>query len=156
MAFTPLSPKLHPDLTTRQRIELQTSSKNCQSCHTKINGLGFVLENFDAVGRFRKTETGKPIQPTGQYISRDGATTKFEGASELAEFLANSQDVHRAFVKRAFQHFVKQPIAAYGPDQLNGLTAKFQSSGFHIQNLLVEIAVIAAQPPVPANTESRK
>lgn len=155
-AFTPLSPKLHPDLTTRQRIELQTSPKNCQSCHTKINGLGFVLENFDAVGRFRKTETGKPIQPTGQYISRDGATTKFEGASELAEFLANSQDVHRAFVKRAFQHFVKQPIAAYGPDQLNELTAKFQSSGFHIQNLLVEIAVIAAQPPVPANTESRK
>ena len=155
-AFTPLSPKLHPDLTTRQRIELQTSPKNCQSCHTKINGLGFVLENFDAVGRFRKTETGKPIQPTGQYIARDGATTKFEGASELAEFLANSQDVHRAFVKRAFQHFVKQPIAAYGPDQLNELTAKFQSSGFHIQNLLVEIAVIAAQPPAPANTESRK
>lgn len=152
-AFTPLSPKLHPDLTTRQRIELQTSPKNCQSCHTKINGLGFVLENFDSVGRFRKTETGKAIQPTGQYISRDGETAKFEGASELAEFLANSQDVHRAFVKRAFQHFVKHPIAAYGPRRLDELTAKFQNSGFHIQNLLVEIAVIAAQPPAPANTE---
>lgn len=152
-AFTPLSPKLHPNLTTRQRIELQTSPKNCQGCHTKINGLGFALENFDAVGRFREKESGKPIKPTGQYISRDGSTANFNGASELAEFLANSHDVHRAFVKRTFQHFVKQPIAAYGPDQLEKLTDKFRSGGFHIQNLLVEIAVIAAQPPAPVSTE---
>ena len=50
-AFTPLSPDLHPDLTTRERIALQTSPDGCQTCHIKINGLGFTLENFDAVGR---------------------------------------------------------------------------------------------------------
>lgn len=152
-AFTPFSPKLHPNLTTRERIELQTSPQNCQSCHTKINGLGFALENFDAVGRFREKEAGKTIEPTGHYVARDGTVVRFTGAFELAEFLSASHDVHRAFVKKAFQHFVKQPVAAFGPDQLDLLTEKFRTDGFHIRNLLVEIAVIAAQPPVSASSQ---
>ncbi len=60
-AFAPLSPDLHPDLTTRERVALQTSDQNCQVCHARINGIGFVLENYDAVGRFRATERDKPI-----------------------------------------------------------------------------------------------
>ncbi|WP_040764203.1 DUF1592 domain-containing protein, partial [Novipirellula maiorica] len=45
-AFSPLNADLHPQLTTRQRVELQTNEVNCQVCHEKINGLGFTLENF--------------------------------------------------------------------------------------------------------------
>ena len=146
-AFTPLSPKLHPDLTTRQRIELQTSPKSCQVCHAKINGLGFALENFDAVGRFRQKEGEKIINSVGHYTARDGNRVTFRGASELAEFLANSHDTRRAFVNRAFLHFVKQPPAAYGVDRLDELTKQFRDSQFHIRNLLVEIAVVAATQP---------
>lgn len=146
-AFTPLSPTLHPDLTTRQRVELQTSPDGCRACHTKINGLGFTLENFDAVGRFREREGDKPLDTAGHYTTRDGKSVTFRGASELAEFLADSHDVHRAFVKRAFQHFVKQPVAAFGIERLKELTNGFRNDGFNIRNLLVEIAVIAASEP---------
>ena len=55
-SFTPLSPDLHPDLTTRERVQLQTSEVSCQSCHQQINSLGFALEQFDATGRFRRNE----------------------------------------------------------------------------------------------------
>ena len=61
--------------------------------------------------------------------------------------LAESDDAHRAFVSRAFQHFVKQPVAAYGPEKLDELTEKFKNSGYNIRALLVEIAVIAAMEP---------
>ena len=149
-AFTPLSPDLHPEMTTRQRVELQTSPQSCQVCHVKINGLGFALENYDAIGRFREREGDKTIDPSGHYATRAGEAVTFHGPSELAQFLASSEDAHRAFVNRAFQHFVKQPIAAYGPDQLSDLTESFRQDNFRIRQLLVEIAVIAASPQTPA------
>lgn len=157
-AFTPLSPNLHPDLTTRERVDLQTSPESCQLCHSKINGLGFTLENYDAVGRFRDMEQEKPINSAGLYTTRGGDEVKFSGPRELAQFLAHSEDAHRAFVTRAFQHFVKQPPAAYGADTLEKLTTKFRESDFNIRELIVEIAVTAAQPagqPAPEHVGTR-
>ena len=144
-AFTPFSADLHPNLTTRERVALQTSPENCQGCHVKINGLGFTLENFDAVGRYREKERGRPIDPTGRYLTRTDEEVTFKSVRQLAEFLASSDDGHRAFVARAFQHFVKQPAAAYGPDTLDKLVKKFRTNNCNIRLLLVDIAVIAAK-----------
>lgn len=156
-AFTPFSPDLHPNLTTRERVQLQTGSKTCQVCHSRINGLGFALENFDAVGRFREKEGDKPIDSTGSYTTRAGDSVVFQGPAELAEFLAGSDDAHRAFVRRTFQHFVKQPTAAYGPGRLTELAEKFRNSNFSIRKLLVEVAAIAALHPLesPETASSR-
>ncbi|RMF44316.1 MAG: DUF1588 domain-containing protein [Planctomycetota bacterium] len=145
-AFAPLSPDLHPDLTTRERVELQTSPEFCQSCHEKINALGFTLENYDAVGRFRELERGKPIDPRGRYVTRDGREIELQGAADVARFLAESDDAVYAFVKRAFQHFVKQPPAAFGADTMDRLVQHFRDSGYNIQELIVEIAVEATRP----------
>ena len=143
-AFTPLSPDLHPDLTTRERVSLQTSPENCQVCHSKINGLGFTLENFDAVGKFRNQEKTKTLDSSGKYVDRNGEEVSFSGPSELADYIISSDDAHRAFVNRAFQHFVKQPAAAFGPGTLDELTDKFRKNNFNINELIVEVAVIAA------------
>jgi len=153
-AFTPLSPDLHPDLTTRQRVALQTSPESCQVCHSKINALGFSLENYDAVGRFRTEERDRPIDPSGGYTTRQGERVDFQGAQELAAFLVESEDAHRAFVNRAFQFFVKQPPAAFGADTLDRLTAQFRENGYNIRDLLLEIAVIAAKRPLAADQVS--
>lgn len=146
-AFSPLSPDLHPDLTTRERVELQTSPDSCQICHTKINGLGFTLENYDAVGRLRTEEQNKPINTAGSYTDRNGQMIEFANADELARYIVESPDAHRAFVARVFQHFVKQPPAAFGPHTLDNLVEKFQDSGFNVRELVVEVAVTAALHP---------
>ncbi len=143
-AFSPLSPDLHPDLTTRERVALQTSPDNCQVCHTKINGLGFAMENFDAVGKFRGQEKEKPINAAGSYLDRSGREVSFSGPRELVEYIVGSDDAHRAFVTRAFHHFVKQPPAAFGPSTLDELTDGFRKSNFNMNELVAEIAVIAA------------
>jgi hypothetical protein len=145
-AFAPLSPDLHPDLTTRERVELQTSPESCQLCHQKINALGFALENFDPIGRYRDDERGKVIDASGSYVTRAGELVKFSGYRDLAEFLAHSDDAQRAFVSRAFQHFVKQPPAAYGSDTLEKLTDSFRQNNLNIRQLLVEICVVATRP----------
>jgi hypothetical protein len=143
-AFAPLAPDLHPDLTTRERVALQTSPEACAECHERINPLGFALEEFDAVGRFRDAEKGKPIDASGSYEPADGDPASFRGARELAAYLAGSEEVHAAFVRQLFHYLVKQPIAAYGPDAGARLRAAFEARGFDVRGLLVEIAAESA------------
>jgi hypothetical protein len=144
-AFTPLAAELHPDLTTRQRVQLQTSQESCVACHSVINPLGFALERFDAVGREREMENGKPIDVGGEYETRAGPVARFNGARELAAFLANSQETHDAFVQQLFQQLVKQPVRAYGLEEPVRLREAFAKSGYSIRKLVVEIAVTASR-----------
>src|SRR5260370_6021434 len=114
-AFTPLSEELHPKLTTRERVMLQTKPVSCQNCHGVINPLGFTLEHFDAVGRYRDKDHDKPIDSTGSYRTRAGNTVTVNGARELAAFIAGSDEAHEAFVEQLFHYIVQQPARAYGP-----------------------------------------
>lgn len=147
VAVAPTAPDLHPDMTTRERVTLQTSPPECQHCHVMINDLGFSLEQFDAVGRLRDQEHGKPIDPSGGYVTTDGQEHQFQHARELAHFLADSRDVQRAFVIQLFEHLAKQPIMAYGPETPEVLMQKFEQQGFSIRNLAAEIAATIAVPP---------
>lgn len=145
-AFTPLAPELHPKLNTRERIAMQTSPKDCRSCHGIINPLGFTLENFDAIGRYRATEKEKPIDASGSFVTRSGETVKFQNAPELAKFLAGSDEAHEAFVARLFHHTVRQPILAYGPDKLGELRRFFADNDCNMQRLVIEIIAQTALP----------
>jgi hypothetical protein len=147
-AFTPFSPNLHPNLTTRERIALQTGEKTCQVCHSKINALGFALENFDAVGRYQTQQLGRAIDATGSYTTSRGDWVEFRGPRELAEFLARDEDSHRALINRAFQFFVKQPPAAFSRNLEERLLESFRQNQYSIYQLIVEIAVATShQPP---------
>src|SRR5439155_27380740 len=99
-AFTPLPEDLHPTLTTRERVAFQTKGENCQACHGLINPLGFTLEHFDAVGRYRDKENGKPVEASGTYQTRSGEMVIFAGARDLAKFLAGTDEVQAAFAER--------------------------------------------------------
>jgi hypothetical protein len=145
-AFTPLAESLHPNLTTRERVSLQTKPTSCQACHGILNPLGFTLEHFDAVGRYRDRDNGRPVDATGTYLTRAGETVRFDGARDLAQFLADSEEVQTTFVERLFQHLVKQPVAAYGPRQAADLRKAFAAQGFSIRKLVVEAMLVAALP----------
>jgi len=146
-AFTPLPEDLHPTLTTRERVALQTKSDNCQACHGLINPLGFTLEHFDAVGRFRDTDNGKPVQAAGTYQTRTGELVTFAGARDLAKFLAATDEVSAAFAERLFHHLAQQPVRAYGPNTLADLRKGFAANGYNVRKLAAEIAAMAALPP---------
>ncbi len=148
-AFTPFAADLHPTLTTRERTDLQTRPAACATCHAVINPLGFVLENYDAVGRFRERENGKAVDSSGMYHTRTGQDVHFAGPVELARFLATSPEVHTAFAEQLFHHLAKQPTRAYGPRTPEELGASLAADGFNIRKLIVRAAGIAALPPPP-------
>jgi len=145
-AFTPLPAELHPKLNTRERISLQTSPKNCASCHAIINPLGFTLESFDAIGRYRSEEKGKPIDATGSFATRSGDTVKFSGPRELAKFLANSDEAQEAFAARLFHYLVRQPSLAYGPTKVPDLRRTLAEHDFNMRRLTIEIIAETALP----------
>ena len=150
-AIAPLAPDQHPDLTTRERVALQTSAVACQTCHTMINPLGFALEDFDPIGRYRTAESNgsieKPINAAGSYLPREGPEATFKGSRELAAYVATSRDAHEAFVQSLFHALVKQPMRAWGPDTLDNLRKSFAAGGCDIRRLLVDIMTVAALPP---------
>jgi hypothetical protein len=106
----PLTEEFNPKMTTRERVEHQTKETACMNCHTVINPLGFSLENFDAVGRFRVEEKKKPIDVSTVYKTPDGEKVELNGARDLAIFLANNETAQRSFVQQLFHHYAKQSI----------------------------------------------
>ena len=140
IAVAPTAPNLAPDLTTRERVTIQTSPEVCANCHGLINSLGFALENFDAVGRYREVEKEKAIDATGQYLQRNGEFVRFAGARELATFMARSDETQRSFARQLFHHMIQQPILAYGPDSIAELSMFFKDHQYNMKHLAVEIA----------------
>jgi hypothetical protein len=156
-AIVPFAPDTHPDLTTRERVTLQTEAVACQTCHTMINPLGFALEEFDAIGRHRTQErhgdTVRPIDATGSYQPREGPEAIFRGGRDLAVYLVESPDAREAFVQQLFHALVRQPVRAWGPETLPTLTRSFGDSGCDIRRLVVDIMRVACFPPNPASDE---
>jgi hypothetical protein len=70
--------------TLRERMAQHRADPKCATCHTLMDPIGLGLENFDAIGRFRETENGEPIDATGTYF--DGRP--FKTASELSRLMA--------------------------------------------------------------------
>lgn len=129
-----------PHMTTREKVTLITKPVACQTCHTIINPLGFSLEQFDAVGRYREKEKDRPVDVTSVFTTVTGENVKLDGARRLAEMIAGSEQAHGAFVDHLFHQAVKQPINAYGDKTRPDLIRSFRQNGFHIRKLLVEIA----------------
>jgi hypothetical protein len=146
-AVAPLPVELHADMTTRERVALQTKPDACQSCHSMINPLGFSLEEFDAIGRYREVEKNRPVDAAGSYTTQTGEVIEFVGAADLARFLANNDESQAAFVRQLFHHFVKQPIRAYGPNCWEQLQRRFAKDDFNIHKLTAEIVAISALSP---------
>jgi Protein of unknown function (DUF1592)/Protein of unknown function (DUF1588)/PA14 domain/Cytochrome C oxidase, cbb3-type, subunit III len=147
VAVAALDESINPNLTTRERVMLQTKPESCQACHTLINSLGFSLENYDAVGRFRNREKDKEIDASGIYRSTAGDESRFVGPRELAQFIAGHHDAHEAFVEQLFHHSNQQPVFAYGPTRLEELTTAFAKQNFSIRSAFVNASVIGAMGP---------
>ena len=145
-----------PTLTMREKVIQITSKESCMACHTTINPLGFSLENFDAIGRFRTIDNHQPVNPESAYLTAEGETITLRGARDVAAHAATAASARHGFIRQLFHSFIKQPPAAYGPETVKELDASFLASGHHIRQLAAEITARAAQPsPTPAPQASR-
>lgn len=145
-----------PDLTMREKVAELTRPQACQTCHSVINPLGFSLENYDAVGRFRTREGDRAIDPVNDYTTADGQTVRLTGARDVAEFAASNEQAQNGFIEQLFHQLVKQPMLAYGSDVMARLRQSFVASEFNLQKLLVDISTLSALHGIEKPTPSRK
>ncbi|HEY2342139.1 MAG TPA: DUF1592 domain-containing protein, partial [Chthoniobacteraceae bacterium] len=144
MAQTFEEAKFDPTLTMREKVTELTKNKNCMGCHSTINPLGFTLENYDAIGRWRTEDNRKPVNAVSDLSTDDGETLHLTGARDLAKFAVENPNGQRSFIHNLFHHTVKQAVGAYGPDELENLRQFFVHSDFSVQKLLVEMSTVAA------------
>jgi hypothetical protein len=104
----PLVKSLPPDdspvdgLTLRQRLEKHREQPECATCHVRMDPLGFGLENFDPIGRWRTRIGDQPVDASGVLPGGE----KFEGPAELKKVLLSR--------KEEFIRNVTQKMLAYG------------------------------------------
>jgi hypothetical protein len=94
----PADDVLTDGLTVRQRLEAHRTNTSCANCHARIDPLGFALESYDPLGRWRDTYgDGKPINPAG---TLEGGTT-LSGPEGLRDYLRRERSKfhHTASVK---------------------------------------------------------
>lgn len=139
-------------MTMREKVTKLTRSENCQGCHAVINPLGFSLEHFDAVGRYRTEDAGRAIDAASDYADDDHASVRLAGARDVAEFAIASEHANRAFIEQLFHHLIKQSPRAYGPDTLARLRDSFIASGYNLRSLMADIATLAALPGTAPTT----
>lgn len=138
-----------PTFTMREKVAEMTRDASCMGCHVTINPLGFALENYDAVGRWRTEDNHKPVDPVSTLATDEGDTVHLTGARDVAEFAAASNTGQRAFIRQLFHHMVKQSVEPFGRGILDNLEQSFVASEFHIQKLLTEIALVSASRALP-------
>ncbi len=76
-------PKGDAPKTVRELLDRHRADPVCASCHSRIDPMGFALENFDALGRWRTADNGKPVDAKGELT--DGTT--FDGPDQLKAVL---------------------------------------------------------------------
>ncbi len=152
MAIEFMDDRFDPSLTMREKVTELTKKTTCMGCHVTINPLGFSLENYDAVGRYRIVDNHKPVNSESEYTTAAGDVVKLSGPRDLAQLTVASPEAPRGFVRQMFHFTVKQPIGAYWAGLLDKLNADFAKSVYHIRNLFATINALAALPPAPNPT----
>lgn len=75
------------EMTLRELLEKHRESPQCASCHAKMDPIGFMLENYDAIGRWRTEEAGRPIDASGELAGELRGNKIFVGPEGLKDLL---------------------------------------------------------------------
>jgi hypothetical protein len=142
--FTEL-PTFDPNMTTRQRLEKQVASPSCASCHALMDPLGFALEHFDAIGQYRATEGGVPIDATG---TLDGVA--FDGEAELAAALSQNPRAMTCLMNNFYRNANGRIDATADSGQIDALRQTLTSKDYVWRELVAEFVTSDAFRSAPA------
>jgi hypothetical protein len=120
--------------TKRQRLSMHESQPSCAGCHRLMDPLGLPLENFDAIGKYRSTDQGQPIDASGDL---DGS--KFNGPVELGQVLAARPEVADCLVRNMYRYGTGHVDAASERPVLDALKSTFRTGGYHVRDLMRDI-----------------
>jgi hypothetical protein len=139
----PLPPDNVPDpkpaaanLPTRQRYAEHGASACATACHSIIDPLGFAFEGYDAVGGFRTTDGGQPVDASGM-IQLGGQQKSFKNAIELVALLAQSDEVRACMGSQWLRFALRRQDGPGDAASLASAQEAFRKSSYDIRELIV-------------------
>lgn len=129
-------------LTLRQRTELHRTNVVCANCHQMLDPIGFGLENYDAIGRWRdQDESGGTIDASGELPGGK----RFSGPKELKAIIAQrSADFSRNLVERLLAYALCRRLEGYDEIVVDGFMQDLAADGYRMQDLIA--AVVTSYP----------
>lgn len=125
------------NLTLRQRTELHVTNATCANCHKILDPIGFGLENFDAIGRWRvQDDTGGPIDAAGELPGGKHFTSPRELKAILA---ARKDDLTHNLTEKLLAYALCRPLEGYDEIVVDHLMETIAKDDYRIQTLISEI-----------------
>jgi mono/diheme cytochrome c family protein len=123
-------------LTFRQRLEKHRQKPQCASCHSTMDPIGFGLENFDAIGRWRSELGGKPVDASG--VLADGS--RFEGPTELKNHIAAARaEFVQNLTEKMLGYALGRGLEEYDRASVKQIADKTVAGGYRSGTLIREI-----------------
>jgi hypothetical protein len=128
--------KVGADASLRAQLEAHRTLPSCAACHEKMDPLGFSLENFDAIGAWRKEDGKWPIDASG--VLPDGST--FEGPDGLKTVLrADRQAFAECVTEKMLTYALGRGLERYDARTVQAIAASLEKSDYRFSALVVEI-----------------
>ena len=123
--------------TRRQRLEQHRADPTCSSCHAPMDPIGFGLENFDAVGRWRDKEANLPIDSSSAFVTGE----KFRGAVELTQLLAKTRknDFYRSVTENALTFALGRGVEPYDQPAIDSIVDDLRKNDGKLSSLIAGV-----------------
>lgn len=127
------------NLTLRQRTELHRTNAVCANCHKMLDPIGFGMENFDAIGRWRdQDESGGAIDAAGELPGGK----HFSSPRELKTIIsARKNDLARNLTERMLAYALCRQLEGYDQIVVDRLVQTIARDGYRMQTLITEIVM---------------
>jgi len=126
--------------TTRERYDRHTSVAFCAGCHQAFEPMGNAFEHYDAIGHYRDTENGEPIDSSGAIVGTTSSDGPVADAVELTNRLATSPDVQACFVRQAYRFALGRRETDAEACALESFAKSFQDGQLDVRALLLALA----------------
>ena len=145
-------------LSVRQKLVKHREDPACATCHNLMDPIGFGLENFDWLGRWRDTDNGVPVDASGEMPSGE----KFNGPVELRQVLLNrKQEFLRNLTAKVLGYALGRPLHDSDQCAVQRIVDAVEKDGYKARTLIREVVLSvpfrntqggpaqAAEPPAP-------
>jgi mono/diheme cytochrome c family protein len=136
----PLEQAAHanPDATVRERLAIHTANASCAACHNRLDPIGLSFEHFDAIGKWRDTENGKPIDATGTLPDK----TELNGAADLKKtLLARSDQFVEALSAKVLTYALGRGVEPFDRPAVRQIAQRTRGNGDKFQSLIESVVL---------------
>jgi mono/diheme cytochrome c family protein len=138
------------EISMRERMQEHRANPTCASCHMKMDPIGFALESFDAVGKYRTREFGKPLDLSGQLS--DGL--KYDGPAGLRQALLRySPQFVRTLTEKLMVYALGRGVDYQDMPMIRSIVRDAGRNNYHFSSLVLGIV---KSPPFNMNVKEQE